>query len=148
MQFRWRTPQMEASLAVRENTPHGRDQSIEFYRLAVELVAPRGERLFAFAGERMCGESDDWNVAGLRIALESPRGFPAVDDGHFEVHQDDVRLLGSRHLAPFLAVLRRQNLEIAQQLEPHLEHIDVVVVVFDIKHFGHDAASMRRLLVV
>jgi hypothetical protein len=39
MQFRWRTPQMEASLAVRENTPHGRDQSIEFYRLAVELVA-------------------------------------------------------------------------------------------------------------
>jgi hypothetical protein len=53
---------MEASLAVRENTPHGRDQSIEFYRLAVELVAPRGERLFAFAGERMCGESDDWNV--------------------------------------------------------------------------------------
>jgi hypothetical protein len=83
-----------------------------------------------------------------RIALESPRGFPAVDDGHFEVHQDDVRLLGSRHLAPFLAVLRRQNLEIAQQLEPHLEHIDVVVVVFDVKHFGHDAASMRRLLVV
>jgi hypothetical protein len=56
-----------------------------------------------------------------RIALESPRGFPAVDDGHFEVHQDDVRLLGSRHLAPFLAVLRRQNLEIAQQLEPHLD---------------------------
>src|SRR5258708_1324258 len=60
----------------------------------------------------MCGESDDWNVAGLRIALESPRGFPAVDDGHFEVHQDDVRLLGSRHLAPFLAVLRpSQNLQ-------------------------------------
>ena len=45
MQFRWRTPQMEASLAVRENTPHGRDQSIEFYRLAVELVAPRCERI-------------------------------------------------------------------------------------------------------
>src|SRR5258708_717247 len=79
MQFRWRTPQMEASLAVRENTPHGRDQSIEFYRLAVELVAPRGERLFAFAGERMCGESDDWNVAGLRIALESPRGLASQD---------------------------------------------------------------------
>jgi hypothetical protein len=28
-------------------------------------LPPRGERLFAFAGERMCGESDDWNVAGL-----------------------------------------------------------------------------------
>ena len=95
MQFRWRTPQMEASLAVRENTPHGRDQSIEFYRLAVELVAPRRERLFTLASERMCGESNNGDVAGLRIALQSPRGFPAVDDGHFEVHQDDVRLLGS-----------------------------------------------------
>src|SRR4029453_162730 len=79
------------------------------------------------------------------IALEPSRGFPAIDDGHFEIHQDDVRLLGSCHLAPFLAVLRRQPLEIAEQLEPHLEHIDVVVVVFDVKHFGHDVASMPLL---
>src|SRR3981081_2854506 len=116
MQFRWRTPQMEASLAVRENTPQRRDQPIEFDRLGIKLVAPRGERLFAFAGECMCGKSDNWDVAGLRLALESPRGLPTVDDRHFEVHQDDVRLLGSRHLAPFLAVLRRQHLEIAEQL--------------------------------
>src|SRR5262249_13050459 len=27
-------------------------------------------------------------------------------------------------------------------LEPHLEHEDVVVVVFDVKHFGHDAAPL------
>jgi hypothetical protein len=52
-----------------ENTPHGRDQPIEFDRLAVELVAPRCERLFALACERMCGESDDRDVTGLRIAL-------------------------------------------------------------------------------
>src|SRR5438093_3191101 len=133
---------MEASLAVRENTPHRRDQPIEFDRRGVELVTPSGNRLFALARQRVRGQNDDRDVTGLRIALEPPRGFPAVDDGHFEVHQDDVRLLGSRHLAPFLAVLRRQNLEIAEQLEPHLEHIDVVVVVFDVKHFGHDAASI------
>src|SRR5260370_38842691 len=126
MQLRWRTPQMEASLAVRENTPQGSDQSLEFYRLAVELVAPRRERLFAFAAECMCGESNNGDVAGLWIALQSPRGFPAVDDGHFEVHQDDVGLLGSRHLAPFLAILRRQHLAIAVQLEPHLAHTAVV----------------------
>jgi putative ABC transport system substrate-binding protein len=36
--------------------------------------------------------------------------------------------------------IRRQDLEIAEQLEPHLEHEDVVVVVFHVKHFGHDAA--------
>src|SRR5258708_33697267 len=133
---------MGASLGVRENTPHGRDQPIEFDWLGVELVTPRGERFFASAAECMCGESNNGDVAGLRIALQSPRGFPAVDDGHFEVHQDDVGLLGSRHLAPFLATLRRQHLEIAEQLEPHLEHKDVVVVVFDVEHFGHDAASI------
>src|SRR6266513_157402 len=50
--------------------------------------------------------------------------------------------LADRHGAALLATLRRQHLEIAEQLEPHLEHIDVVVVIFDVKHFGHDAASI------
>src|SRR2546423_711673 len=133
---------MEASLAVRENTPQRRDQPIEFDRRGVELVTPSGDRLFAFARQRVRRQNDDRDVAGLRIALQSPCGFPAVNDRHFEVHQDDVRPLDRRHLAALLAVLRRQNLEIAEQLEPHLEHIDVVVVVFDVKHFGHDAASI------
>src|SRR3984893_5625100 len=132
----------KASLAVRENTPHGRDQPIEFDRRAVELVTPSGNRLFALAGQRVRGQNDDRDVAGLRIALKPPRGFPAVDNGHFEVHKDDIRALADRHCATLLAILRRQHLEIAEQLEPHLEHIDVVVVVFDVKHFGHDAASI------
>src|SRR5262249_30952969 len=49
---------------------------------------------------------------------------------------------GRRHLAPFLAVLGRENLEIPKKLKPHFEHIHVVVVVFDIKHFDHDAALL------
>src|SRR5215475_8001463 len=52
---------------------------------------------------------------------------------------------GSGHLAALLAVLRRQHLEIAEQLEPHLEHEHIVVVVFDVKQFGHDAASISLL---
>src|SRR5262249_26602659 len=95
-----------------ENAPKGCDQPIEFDRLGVELVAPRRERLFAFTGERMRGERDDRDVAGLRTALEPPRGLPAVEDGHFKVHQDDIRSLGSGHLAALLAVLGRENLEV------------------------------------
>src|SRR5262249_23447444 len=133
---------MIASFPVRENAPNACDQAIEFDRLGVELVAPRRERLLAFTGERVRGQCDNGDVAGLRIALEPPRGFPAVDIGHFEIHQDDVRALGSGHLAALLAILRRQHLEIAEQLEPHLEHEDVVVVVFDVKNFGHDDASI------
>src|SRR5262249_24673032 len=93
----------------------------------------------------MRGEGDNGDVAGLRIALEPPRSLPAVDDGHFEVHLDTVRRLGTASPPPFLAVLRRQPLEIAEQLEPHLEHEDVVVVVFDVKQFDHDAASISLL---
>jgi hypothetical protein len=65
---------MEASLAVRENTPHRRDQPIEFDRRGVELVTPSGNRLFALARQRVRGQNDDRDVAGLRIALQSPCG--------------------------------------------------------------------------
>src|SRR5262249_41964356 len=76
------------------------------------------------------------------VAFQTPRGFPAINNGHFEIHQDNIRLLGRRHLAPFLAVLGRENLEIPKKLKPHFEHIDVVVIVFDVKHFDHDAAPL------
>src|SRR5262245_22861389 len=130
------------SLAAIQYPPNGCDKTIKLDRFGVELLAPRGNRLLALARQRMCGQSDDGNVLGLRVAFQTPRGFPAVNNGHFEVHQDNIRLLGRRHLAPFLAVLGRENLEIPKKLKPHFEHIDVVVVVFDIKHFDHDAAPL------
>jgi hypothetical protein len=57
---------MEASLAVRENTPHRRDQPIEFDRRGVELVTPSSNRLFALARQRVRGQNDDRDVTGLR----------------------------------------------------------------------------------
>src|ERR1700750_79184 len=53
---------------------------------AYGLVASCCERLFALAGKRVRGQRDDWDVAGLRIALQPQRGFAAVHHGHFEVH--------------------------------------------------------------
>src|SRR6516225_7158621 len=130
------------SFAAIQYPPNGCDQTIKFDRFGIKLLAPRGNRLLAFAGKRMCGQSDDGKVLGLRVVFQTPRGFPAVNNGHFDVHQDNIRLLGRRYLAPFLAVLGRENLEIPKKLKPHFEHIDVVVVVFDIKHFDHDAAPL------
>src|SRR6516162_5004479 len=127
------------SFAAIQYPPNGCEQTIKFNRFGIKLLAPRGNRLVGLAGERMGGQSDDGNVLGLRVAFQTLRGFPAINNGHFEVHQDNIRLFGRRHLAPFLAVRCRENLEIAKKLEPHFEHIDVVVVVFDIKHFDHDA---------
>src|SRR5262245_20644657 len=90
----------------------------------------------------MRGHADDRDVPGLRIVLETPHGFPTIVVRYFEVHQDHVRVLGRGQPAALLAVLRCENLEAAAQLEARLEHVQVVVVVFDVEHFGHVADSV------
>src|SRR5215813_10537572 len=56
--------------------------------------------------------------------------------------RDHVRALGRGQPAALLAVLRCEHLEAAAQLEARLEHVQVVVVVFDVEHFGHVANSV------
>src|SRR5262245_55937172 len=129
-------------LAAGENPPQRRHQAIELDRLGLELVASGGERLLARTGERMRGERNDRNVTRVRIALEAARGLPAVDARHFKVHQHDVRPLGGGHLAALLAILGGEHLELVGELEPHLEHVDVVVVVFDVENVVYEAAYM------
>src|SRR5262245_8720514 len=55
--------------------------------------------------------------------------------------------LGQCQLAALLAVLRSENFEIADLLKAHLEHIEVVVVVFDVEHFGHDQPLFNQLFI-
>src|SRR5262249_12895579 len=127
---------------IRSDALNGGDQRLEVDRFGIELVASRGNSLLTLAVQRIRGHADDRDVAGPRIVLEGPQGFPAVNDRHFEVHQNYVWVLGHGQLAALLAVLRRQNLEIADPLKAHLEHVAVVVVVFDVEHFGHIAVSV------
>jgi hypothetical protein len=54
-------------------------------------------------------------------------------------------MLADCHGAAPLAILRRQHLKITKQLEPHLEHEDVVIIIFDVKHFCHNSASIPLL---
>ena len=75
---------------------------------------PGGQSFLALSPKRMCRKGDHGNVAGFWIALEPARGFPTVDDWHFQVHQNDVRSLSDRHLATSLAILRGHHLEITQ----------------------------------
>ena len=84
-------------------------------------------------------ERDDRDGARLRVGLEPARRLPAVDDRKLQVHEDQVRLLLGGHRAAALAVLRHQHLVLVGELEAHLEHVDVVVVVFDVEDPGHDA---------
>src|SRR5262245_35546276 len=97
--------------------PNGRDQTLEFNRFGIELVASCGDGLLALAVHRMRGHADDWDVSGLRIVLETPHGFPTIVVRHFEVHQDHVGELARGQAAALLALLRCENLEAAAQLE-------------------------------
>ena len=56
----------------------------------------------------------------MRIGLQAAGRLSPIDDRQLEVHQDDVRPIGRCALATLLAVFCRQDLEIAEQLEPHL----------------------------
>jgi hypothetical protein len=100
------------------------------------MVATRDSKSIGLASN-----SSQPDVAGLSILLGVAHGFPAVNDWHFEVHQNYVGVLGHGQLAALLAVAHRENLEIVDPLKTHLEHVQVVVVVFDVEQFGHDAAS-------
>src|SRR5215831_20376867 len=62
----------------REHAPNGCDQTLEFDRFGIELVAPCSDGLIALTLHRMRGHADDWNVPGLRIVLEMPHGFPTI----------------------------------------------------------------------
>src|SRR5262245_65841411 len=108
-------------LARRENAPKCLDQPIELDWFGIELVTPCSERLFTLASQCMCGESDDRDIASCWTTLQPPRGFPTVDNGHFEAHKDELRLLRCRHLAALFAVLRRQHFEVAEHLDAPLD---------------------------
>ena len=78
---------------------------------------------------------------GVRRFKEKIVGWLAApiewgEDRHFEIQQNYVRALGHGQLAAPLAVLSRENLEIAAPLKPPLQHIEVIVIVFDVEHFG------------
>src|SRR5262245_58574156 len=82
-------------------------------------------------------------MAGLGILFEVADEYPAVSVWHLKVHQDHVRALGQRQLAALLTIIGRENLEITDPLKARLEHVEVVVVVFDVEHFGHDQPLFR-----
>src|SRR5262249_8806738 len=132
---------------IRNDAPNSGDQRLELDWFDIEPVAARGNGLLALAVQRMRGHANDRDVAGLRILLETAHGLPAVKERHFEVDQDYVRALGQCQLAALLAVLRSENFEIVDPLKAHLEHIEVVVVVFDIEHFGHDQPLFNQLFI-
>src|SRR5262245_26658824 len=60
-------------------------------------------------------------------------------------NQNYVRVLGHGQLAALLAVLSCENLEIAASLKARLQHIEIIVVVFDVCHVADFRLVSRPL---
>jgi hypothetical protein len=77
---------------------------------------------------------------GLQMHILNASTIREIDAAYMSLVREraDALLVGS----DVVAVLRCENLEAAAQLEAGLEHVQVVVVVFDVEHFGHVADSV------
>ena len=74
----------------------------------------------------------------LEAATGSQRSIPGISRSR--------RITSGRSVygqpATLLAVLRCENLEIGDPIKARLEHVEVVVIMFDVEHFGHVAVSI------
>src|SRR5215207_7283594 len=120
-------------------------EPVKLHGLSVKIFTSCSKCLFAFPSKGMRGQTDDGNVARFGFTFEAPRGFPPVDDRHLQVHQDQIWPFRCRYRASLLAILRHQNLKLVSEFESHLEHVDVVVIVFDVQNSNHDTAPICTL---
>src|ERR1700730_12657396 len=81
------------------------------------------------AGHRVARERHNRNVLCQVVGLQSPGGFPSVDERHGEIHQDQIRLQLLGLVYGFDAVLRLGNPETAelQVLAVHFPRVREIV---------------------
>src|SRR5271156_2562312 len=120
------------------------EQAVEFYGFGLEIVAAGGDRLLAVARHRVRGQRDDRDVAGRGVGLQAPRRLPAVDLQQVQIHQDQVGKLGRRHRDPGGPVRGAEDLVVAEHIEPQGQHVEVILVVFDVEKLAHIRPRTHR----
>src|SRR5215216_2950808 len=80
----------------------------------------------------MRGKGNDRDGLGLRRLLELLCSLPAREHRQAQIHQDEIRFLASCRLDALLAVPGHDHL-IAVLREAPAEHVDVVLVIFDVE---------------
>ena len=105
----------------------------ELDRLGIELVAARGNGFLALTIERIGGHADDRDVSGLGILLEASHHIQRSASG---ISRSMVK-------EALLTIIRRENLEATDPFKSYFEHVEVVLVVFDVEHFSHVIPFIR-----
>src|SRR5262245_37092857 len=120
-------------------------QPRELYRLGVEVVAAGGKRLLAFADHRVRGERDDRNAPRLRRAFQSPGRLPSIHDRETQIHEDQIRMLRIGECDALCAIGCGQD-RVTEASETLFDHVDVVLVVFDVENLHAGSAARLRAL--
>jgi hypothetical protein len=116
-----------------------RQQLVRVERLPDVVDRPQLESAHDVAGSRLPREEDDRDVAPLRRRLDPRAGFEAVDVGHDDVQQDQIRTDLAQHLQR-LPAGRGDADPIAPVAEDCRQRLNVRRRVFD----DEDAAVARR----
>src|SRR5262245_23210076 len=72
------------------------DQGVGRAGLGHEPVAAGACCTLQFAGFVVSGQCHDGNMRRARIVLETTGGFPPIEDGKAQIHQDNVRRMSGR----------------------------------------------------
>src|SRR5215475_12739459 len=125
---------MRRMLATRESN------SIGFTANSSQPVAMAVSRSLssAYADRPMIGMWPVW-ASFLRRRTTSQRSSTGISRS--------ISMTSGRSVSALLTIIGDDNLEIIGALKTHLEHVAVVVVVFDVEHFGHDQPLFNQLFI-
>jgi hypothetical protein len=86
-------------------------------------------RLFFVAAERVGGDDDDWNMAEIRLCLYAPCRLVSVKNRQLDIHQDQVRALGSRCYERSFAVVRLDHF-VTDACEQIAQNLPIILLIF------------------
>ncbi len=112
------------------------DQFAEFDRFGFVLVTTGGEGAGTIGRQSMSSDGDHGNSGGIAAFAQLAGGVPAVDSGEGHVHQDDVRMLTSRHCDGLIAIGCHDNVVSAFAETPG-QKVATDLVIFHQQYFRH-----------
>ena len=118
-----------------EEMPDLAQQPVRIRPGFISISAHPASIAFSRAPASACADSAITEIARVRGSFFSRRvaSQPSITGRSRSVGIRNPACARGRRGAALFAVLRDQHFELIQQLEPHLEHVDVVVVVFDVE---------------
>jgi hypothetical protein len=89
------------------------------------------------------GQSRNGGTFAPRLRSNSPGGFTAVDSGHRDVHQNEIRTELGRRGNALLAIVSDTG-SVPRRIEHHAQSLRLIPVVVDEQKFGTQPRTIAR----